>query len=74
MSTVTLQMSQKKYQLIEKMAVYWNITINQLFDKLSDTAIENYNAEMMFRGRSKRGSKKRGIEILDKLDANYRTL
>ena len=73
-TAVTLQMPQKKYQLLEKMALYWNISINQLFDKLSDTALENYNAEMVFRRRAKKGSQKRGLEILDKLDANYATL
>jgi len=27
-TAVTLQMPQKKYQLLEKMALYWNISIN----------------------------------------------
>jgi len=74
MSLVTLQMSPKKFQLMEKMAINWNIMMNQLFDKLSDTAIENYNSEMMFKRRAKRGAKNRGLEILDKLDASYGTL
>ena len=74
MSLVTLQMSPKKFQLMEKMAIDLNITMNQLFDKLSDTAIENYNSEMMFKRRAKRGAKNRGLEILDKLDASYGTL
>jgi hypothetical protein len=67
-------MSPKKFQLMEKMAINLNITMKQLFDKLSDTAIENYNSEMMFKRRAKRGAKNRGLEILDKLDASYGTL
>jgi hypothetical protein len=67
-------MSPKKFQLMEKMAINLNITMNQLFDKLSDAAIENYNSEMMFKRRAKRGAKNRGLEILDKLDASYGTL
>jgi len=39
-----------------------------LFEEFSTVALTEFDAETRFRARAERGERKRGLELLDKLD------
>jgi len=45
--------------------------MNKLIDELATVALAQYDAEVRFRALAAKGSTKRGIELLDKLDRRF---
>ncbi len=68
MSTLTLRIPDGKYERLKKYAKSKNISLNKLFDELATIALTQYDAKNRFDALSAKGDKKRGLELLDKLD------
>jgi hypothetical protein len=47
------------------------MSINRLIDELATSALTQYDAETHFRALAQRGSWKRGLRLMDKLDRAF---
>lgn len=66
---MTLRISDTKYERLKKYAKSKNISLNKLFDEFATIALAQYDAKTRFELHAGRGNKKRGLELLDKLDS-----
>ena len=68
MSTLTLRISDTKYERLKKYAKSKDISLNKLFDEFATVALTQYDAKTRFDLQASKGDKQRGLELLDKLD------
>jgi hypothetical protein len=47
------------------------MSINRLMDELATSALTQYDTETRFQALAQRGSRKRGLALLDKLDRAF---
>jgi predicted DNA-binding ribbon-helix-helix protein len=71
MSTLTIRMPESKHARLRNLAKARGISINRLIDELATTALTQHDAETRFRALAARGSKKRGLALLSKLDRAF---
>jgi hypothetical protein len=70
MSTLTLRISDTKYERLKKYAKSKDISLNKLFDEFATVALTQYDAKTRFELQASKGDKQRGLELLDKLDSS----
>lgn len=70
MSTLTLRIPDTKYERLKSYAKSKNISLNKLFDEFATIALTQYDAKTRFELMASKGDKKRGLELLDKLDGS----
>ncbi len=68
MSTLTLRIPDTKYKRLKKYAKSKDISLNKLFNELATIALTQYDAKIRFENLVAKGDKKRGLELLHKLD------
>ncbi len=68
MSTLTLRISDSKYERLKNYAKSKQISLNKLFDEFATIALTQFDAKTRFDLMASKGDKKRGLELLDKLD------
>ncbi|MCB1620967.1 MAG: toxin-antitoxin system HicB family antitoxin [Thiothrix sp.] len=68
MSAITLRLPDDKHQRLKNMAEQRGISINQLLNEAATALLTDFDAEVRFRIRARRGMGKteRGIELLQK--------
>jgi len=71
MGTITLKLPDDLHQGIEFLAAQRKVSINKLYEELSSLLLRGYDAEMRFRKRAAGGDRKKGLEVLDKLEKRY---
>ncbi len=71
MSTLTIRLPDDKHLRLRKLAEHRSMSINKLMEELATISIIEFDAETRFRARAKRGSPKKGLALLDKLDAAF---
>jgi len=71
MSTLTIRLPDDKHLRLRKLAEHRAISVNKLIEELATISITEFDAETRFRTLAARGSAKKGIAILDKLDAAF---
>jgi hypothetical protein len=69
MSTLTLRISDTKYERLKKYAKSKDISLNKLFDEFATVALTQYDAKTRFELQASKGVKQRGLALLDKLDS-----
>ncbi len=69
MSTLTIRLPDDKHERLKALARSNSIRFNKLMDELATVALANYDARVRFDTRAARGSPKRALILLDKLDA-----
>jgi len=69
MSTLTIRLSDEKYNRLKAIARRKKMSVNKLFEEISTQARAEFDSETRFRTPAASGDVKRGLEILDKLDA-----
>jgi hypothetical protein len=72
MSTLTIRLPETKHNRLRRLAQGRGISMNKLIDELATVALAQYDAEVRFRAMAQRGSPKRGLALLDKLDRSFR--
>lgn len=72
MSTLTVRIPEAKHARLRRLADSRGLSMNKLMDELATVALAQYDAEVRFRALASRGSAKRGLELLDKLDRQVR--
>jgi predicted HicB family RNase H-like nuclease len=68
MSTLTIRLPDDKHERLKALAKFNDISVNKLIDELATVALANYDARVRFETRAARGSAKRVLVLLDKLD------
>ena len=71
MATLTIRLSDEKHERLRQMARQRKISINKLMEEMSTATLAQFDAEVRFRALAKQGSAKKGLKILDKLDAAF---
>ncbi|HFU75729.1 MAG TPA: toxin-antitoxin system HicB family antitoxin [Arcobacter sp.] len=68
MSTLTLRIPDSKYERLKSYAKSKDISLNKLFDEFATIALTQFDTKTRFDLMASKGNKKRGLELLDKLD------
>ena len=71
MSVLTIRVPDSKHQRLKHLAKARGISVNKLIEELSTVALAQHDTEMRFRALAARGSAKRGLSLLDKLDRAF---
>ena len=71
MSTLTIRIAESKHDRLRSLARARGISINRLMGELATSALTQYDTETRFKAVARRGSKKRGLALLDKLDQAF---
>jgi hypothetical protein len=61
-------MPENKHERLRRLADARGVSMNRLIDELTTIALTQFDAETQFRVMAARGDRKRGLELLDKLD------
>lgn len=68
MSTLTIRLPDDKHARLRHLAQHRSISVNKLIEELATISIAEFDSEMRFRTMAARGSVKKGLALLDKLD------
>ncbi len=71
MSTLTIRLPDDKHARLRQLAKHRDISVNKLVEELATISIAEFDAENRFRALSAKGSVKKGLSILDKLDTAF---
>ena len=71
MSTLTIRLPDDKHRRLRELARRRSMSINKLMEELATISITEFDAETRFRALAARGSAKKGLALLDKLDAAF---
>ena len=69
MATLTVRLPDDKHERLKALAIHKKISINKLMEELSTQALAEFDSEVRFRSLASTGNVKRGLELLDELDA-----
>jgi predicted transcriptional regulator len=71
MSTVTIRLPDDTHSRLRQLAKHRDLSVNKLMEELATVSIAEFDAESRFRAMAARGSAKKGLALLDKLDAAF---
>jgi hypothetical protein len=71
MATMTIRIPDSKHERLRLLAETQGVSLNKLVEEWASTALAQFDAEARFRARAARGSAKRGLALLDKLDTAF---
>jgi hypothetical protein len=71
MSTMTIRIPNDRHERLRQLAKYRGISVNKLVEEFSTIGLAQFDAELRFRSLASRGSPKRALAILDKVDAAF---
>lgn len=70
MATLTIRIPDDKYSRLKALASHRKVSVNKLVEELSTQALAGFDTENRFRAMAANGSIKKGLNVLDKLDAH----
>lgn len=72
MSAITLRLPDDKHQQLKKLSEQRGISIDQILNEMTTLLLADFDAEMLFRVRAKRGKGKtqRGLDLLARAMGN----
>ena len=68
MATMTIRLPDEKHHRLRLLAQRNGVSLNKLVDEWASMTLAQFDAETRFLSRAARGSTKRGLALLDKLD------
>ena len=71
MSTLTLRLPDDKHERRKALAVRGKISVNKLMEELSTQALAEFDSEVRFRALAASGRARKGLDVLEKLDAHF---
>jgi HicB family len=71
MSTMTIRIPEDRHERLRQLAKYRGISVNKLVEEFSTIGLAQFDAELRFRSLAARGSPKRALAIIDKVDAAF---
>ena len=69
--TLTIRISESKHARLRGLAKAGGISISRLMDELATSALTQYDTETRFKALAQRGSRKRGLALLNNLDRSF---
>ncbi|MCP5372151.1 MAG: toxin-antitoxin system HicB family antitoxin [Hyphomicrobiales bacterium] len=69
MKTMTIRLPDDRHARLKALAARKGVSLNKLFEEFSLVALAEFDAETRFRVRAGRGDRRRGLDLLDRLDA-----
>jgi hypothetical protein len=69
--TLTIRITESQHARLRSLAKARGISINRLMDELATSALTQCDTETWFKALAQRGSRKRGLALLDKLDRAF---
>ena len=73
MSTLTVRLPDDTHERLRELAKQRGISINKLMEELSIMALAQHDAETRFKAIAAKGSKRKGLAVLDKLDKAFQS-
>jgi hypothetical protein len=71
MSTLTIRVNEEKHERLRSLARQRGVSLNKLMDELATIALVQHDTEARFRWMAARGSTKRGLALLDKVERAF---
>ena len=71
MSTLTIRIPETKHNRLRRLAASRGVSLNKLIDEFATVALAQHDTETRFCALASRGSAKRGLKLLDKLDRHF---
>ena len=71
MATMTIRIPDDKHERLKELATSRGMSLNKLFEEFSTKAIAESDAYNRFQIMTAQGSKERGLETLDQLEAHF---
>ena len=71
MSTLTIRLPDDKHARLRELAKHRDMSVNKFIEELATISLAEFDAENRFRAMVARGSVKKGLAVLDKLDAAF---
>ena len=71
MSTLTVRLPDDKHARLKALAGHRKISLNKLIEEISTQAIAEFDTEVRFRALAATGDTRKGLELLNKLDAYF---
>ena len=71
MATLTVRLPDDKHERLKALASHKKVSINKLMEELSTQALAEFDSEVRFRSLAAAGNRKKGLKLLDKLDAYF---
>ena len=71
MATLTIRLPDDKHERLKALATHRKISLNKLVEELSTQALAEFDSEIRFRALASAGNRKKGLKLLDKLDAHF---
>lgn len=71
MSTMTIRLPEDRHARLKQLAKYRGISVNKLVEEFSTIGLAQFDAELRFRALAARGSPRRGLQLLDKLESAF---
>jgi predicted DNA-binding protein len=68
MATMTIRLPDEKHHRLRLLAQRNGVSLNKLVDEWASMTLAQFDAETRFLARAARGSARRGLALLDKLD------
>ncbi len=66
MASISIRLSDEKYERLKKLAKAKNISVNKLIEELATVALTEFDTETRFRLLASKGSVERGLELIRK--------
>jgi plasmid stability protein len=71
MATLTIRIPDDQHERLKTLAARRGISLNKLFEEFSTQAVASFDAETRFALRAVRGDRKKGLELIEKLEAHF---
>ncbi len=71
MSTLTIRLAKDQHERLKALAAHRGVSMNKLFEEFTTKALSEFDTETRFRARARRGDRKKGLKVLDKLDREF---
>lgn len=72
MATLTIRIPDNTHARLRQLARHRKISLNKLVEELSTATLAQFDAEVRFQVRARRGSPAKGLRLLDKLEPSSR--
>lgn len=70
-SVITLRVPGDKHARLRKLAAARGLSVNRLLDEIATVALTQHDVETAFLAAARRGSREKGLVVLNKLDRHY---
>ncbi|MGD9157722.1 MAG: toxin-antitoxin system HicB family antitoxin [Desulfobacteraceae bacterium] len=71
MGTITVRLPDDAHKRIKELAASRKTSVNKLYEEFTIIALTEFDAENRFKALASKGNKKRGLELLKKLQNHF---